>query len=980
MVRPLRLVGTLRLLLALLCTAGGSVFAAPPLPPAPASTAISLLTIATEQEHAFVVNGAFGTGDPRSYTYSASLTGGGSLPSWIKLDRNAGTFTINAPASSRGEVLAIRVTATDGGGGKTSEDFHLVVDDSSLGCVVESNNDGLARLLECKSGKTKLRGYTSTDSYRWTGPDGFSSSSKEPTVSNPGLYLLSTSGCARKQAVEVLANAGSCTTEDDNAIPVARIDADKFTGTAPLTVSLDGLMSQDPDGSIIDYRWTWNGVTATGPTPTATFEAGTYQVVLTVTDNTGAKSTDYVTLEVTNPSTVVYKSYWLEAECADVGSNWQVGNNTSASGSSFVVAKQSSTSRPPSDVPDNRVTFTLDNAEKGSYTLFARVSSPDTNSDSYWVRVNGKEWINWNSNIASGQGWQWNEMLGYQPYLNDGTNKIEFAFRESDTRLDKINLNSTGQKPSGEGQAATNCYEAANQAPVARATATPGSGVGPMLVSFDGSGSSDSDGSIKSYRWSWSGGGADGVTASTTLGAGTYVVTLTVTDNDGATNTDEVTVNVSQAESASSDEHIWLEVECGIVGDRWTTRKSSAASNGTFVVVTDRNAYDAPPADVKDTRVRFLVNASKRGAYKLFARVNAPTTLDDSFWVRINGGPWIKWYNRITAGVGFHWNKADDLVQLNVGANIIDFAYRENGTQFDKLYLTTTKIKPSGTGSSATNCSADGTADSKGVWAEAECATVGKGWEVREASGASNGNYVLYTGDNSMDQPATTYRDKEVRFTVNTPVSGEYELFLRMAAPDAGSNSFWIQVDDSKWLEFWSEEDGTLLTTNGFQWRKVNADGNPFSVKLSAGSHDIVVANRESGTRLDKIYLSLNGVRPAGLGGSAPSCDASSIAFGNPSMLTTEGSTDAPQDLTEGVTLYPNPVADDLNVTLTSAYSGPVDVSILDVTGRSVQVTRFEKAGDQLAVSLDVRRLPSGVYRLRVIEGEEQRVESFVKH
>src|SRR5439155_1602965 len=76
---------------------------------------------------------------------------------------------------------------------------------------------------------------------------------------------------------------------------------------------------------------------------------------------------------------------------------------------------------------------------------------------------------------------------------------------------------------------------APNQAPVARAAATPAAGVAPLLVSFSSAGSSDSDGSITSYSWAF----GDNTTstlanpshASSTPGNST--ATLIVTDNGG---------------------------------------------------------------------------------------------------------------------------------------------------------------------------------------------------------------------------------------------------------------------------------------------------------------------------------------------------------------------------------------------------------------------------------------------------------------
>jgi PKD repeat protein len=91
-----------------------------------------------------------------------------------------------------------------------------------------------------------------------------------------------------------------------------------------------------------------------------------------------------------------------------------------------------------------------------------------------------------------------------------------------------------------------------NQAPVARATATPTSGTAPLTVAFDGSTSSDPDGSIVSYAWSFGdGGSATGATASRTYqAAGSYTAGLTVTDNQGATHSTTVAITVNPGASA----------------------------------------------------------------------------------------------------------------------------------------------------------------------------------------------------------------------------------------------------------------------------------------------------------------------------------------------------------------------------------------------------------------------------------------------
>jgi hypothetical protein len=77
-----------------------------------------------------------------------------------------------------------------------------------------------------------------------------------------------------------------------NQPPVAVISIDKYTGDAPFTVQFDGLQSFDPDGSIADYSWDFgDGSVGLGYVTTYTYHnSGSFNAVLTVTDNTGTRS------------------------------------------------------------------------------------------------------------------------------------------------------------------------------------------------------------------------------------------------------------------------------------------------------------------------------------------------------------------------------------------------------------------------------------------------------------------------------------------------------------------------------------------------------------------------------------------------------------------------------------------------------------------------------------------------------------------
>ena len=93
-------------------------------------------------------------------------------------------------------------------------------------------------------------------------------------------------------------------------------------------------------------------------------------------------------------------------------------------------------------------------------------------------------------------------------------------------------------------------YSAANQPPVARATANPSNGPVPLTVNFDATASSDPDSDALSYAWDLNGDGSyDDSTAPrptyTYPAEGNYQVGLRVTDGSGASDTLDQSLRIS---------------------------------------------------------------------------------------------------------------------------------------------------------------------------------------------------------------------------------------------------------------------------------------------------------------------------------------------------------------------------------------------------------------------------------------------------
>ena len=82
--------------------------------------------------------------------------------------------------------------------------------------------------------------------------------------------------------------------------PVAVINPSAVVGTAPLSVSFDGSLSFDSDGSVVAYDWNFgDGNTAQGAIVNHAYtQAGTYTTVLTITDDSGLSHSESLSIEV----------------------------------------------------------------------------------------------------------------------------------------------------------------------------------------------------------------------------------------------------------------------------------------------------------------------------------------------------------------------------------------------------------------------------------------------------------------------------------------------------------------------------------------------------------------------------------------------------------------------------------------------------------------------------------------------------------
>jgi hypothetical protein len=374
---------------------------------------------------------------------------------------------------------------------------------------------------------------------------------------------LSTTGDAGFANIAPIANAGA-----DQSLTLAQ-------GQTTRAVTLNGAGSSDPDGSITTYAWSIGGTpVATGATPTINLAQGSYTVLLTVTDNRGATSTDTVqitinaaanqlpvaeagpdqnlTLTPLVPTIAVNLNGTASTDPDGTISSyaWSIAGSQVATGATptinlaqgvytvtlVVTDNVGATDDDTVQITVNQAPNLLPTAEAGADQTVELAQGASTAP----VTVSGAASTDPDGTIVS---FTWSvdgvpAATGVNPTLSlaEGPHVVTLVVTDNRGGTDDDTLNVTVLPPS-------------NIAPVANA-GPDASGViaGDDIdtsVPLDGTLSSDADGTIVSYVWTLNLQQiATGAQPTVSLAEGVQTITLTVTDNGGLTATDEVTITV----------------------------------------------------------------------------------------------------------------------------------------------------------------------------------------------------------------------------------------------------------------------------------------------------------------------------------------------------------------------------------------------------------------------------------------------------
>ncbi len=506
------------------------------------------------------------------FTGSTSNDPDGSIASYAWSFGDGGTATTANPArtySTAGNYSA-RLIVTDDDGAKDTAFVAIQVsapNQAPNAIASATPTSGIAPLNVQFTGSTSNDPDGSIASYAWSFGDGGTATTVNParTYSTAGNYaarLIVTDNLGAKDTAFV---AIQVTAPGANQPPNAIASATPTSGTAPLNVQFTGSASNDPDGSIASYAWSFgDGGTATTANPAYAYNtAGNYAARLIVTDNLGAKDTAFVAIQATSSSPGN-----LPTLRVNVGGPQYV----TGSGKTFLADQ----------------VYSAGSFGYLAFTDLRTTVNPiaNTEEDALYQDARGNDPFNYRFDVPNGT---YDVLLHFAEIQDDGaTKRVMDVNVEGVLKLDELDvwvaaggrdiaytsllsniavtdgqLNidffrtpaSTKRKPvvsAIEIGAVGALTGVANQAPNAIASATPTSGTAPLNVQFTGSTSNDPDGSIASYAWSFGDGGTATTAnpARTYSTAGNYSARLIVTDNLGAKDTAFVAIQVNAPNQA----------------------------------------------------------------------------------------------------------------------------------------------------------------------------------------------------------------------------------------------------------------------------------------------------------------------------------------------------------------------------------------------------------------------------------------------
>jgi len=484
-------------------------------------------------------------------------------------------------------------------------------------------------------------------------------------------------------------------------------------------VSFDASGSFDPDGTITQYSWDFdgNGTTdAQGQRVNHTFfNASMFTVRLTVTDNLGATTSTAQNIQVrsvptnqlptvnfsfspTNPQVGQQVSFDASGSFDPDGTITQYSWDFDGNGTTDAQGQRINHTYLAASTEIVRLTVTDNSGATASTTQniqvrFAPVNqppvatftfSPTSPTVNQVVTFNATGSFDPDGTISN-YHWDLNndgvvDVTGLRVTARFGSAR---SFTAKLTVIDNQGASTSTVQAVNVGQP--------NQAPTARFTFSPNSPQINQTIQFNAGTSTDSDGSIVDYRWDFNTDGnidAVGVNVTTQFNtATTFRVTLTVVDNDGLNNSTSQNVVVSSPAPPPVPAPNPVPITAGTHNVIWTNVVNASASGNSLTKTLNANSWNAGASSVQfiqagNAFVETTLASNRQGTIIGLSKGDSNQEwrdIDFGASINTNGFLYVLESGNVVFGPG-PTHQVGDVIRVEVsGSNVI---YKRNGTAF----------------------------------------------------------------------------------------------------------------------------------------------------------------------------------------------------------------------------------------------------------------------------------------------------------
>ena len=295
---------------------------------------------------------------------------------------------------------------------------------------------------------------------------------------------------------------------------------------------------------------------------------------------------------------------------------------------------------------------------------------------------------------------------------------------------------------------------------------------------------------------------------------------------------------------------IWVEAETGTVSEPMSIYFDSSAAGGAYVLAPNANRISSTP-NLASGYAQLKFETPDAGDFTVWGRVLAPSWSDDSYFISIDGQPYLRWNPPVTPT--WNWNQvATDpslgpaVYHLSAGQHTIIFVAREDGTLLDKLLITNDSgYVPDGLGEASSTQIPSGDT----IEIEAENGILVTPMSLATDALSSGGQYV-WAPEGVGNVYAPDAGAGSVEFIFAVVQAADFMIWGRVLSSDYASDSFYLSIDAGIPMR-WNTPVGPSWT-----WRKAEPVGYSGLFHLTPGIHKLRIIPREDGTKLDKLIIS----------------------------------------------------------------------------------------------------------------------------